>query len=299
MNVQTGVSASAVLRTANHVVFIEGSDDDAFDPTVIRELLKANNLGSIEVRAVGPCDNVFQAAKAMVWKHPTYYFVADRDGHDLAYVERGWTSFPKPDTYNLIHWRKRELENYFIEPTYLLRSAWLTKSSDEAEAIILAEAQRRLFIEAANLVVLKLRAGILKPPTTWFKQVEKFANRDDALNELQTAAGLAAREKEIGELLQPSNREKLLDEVLSELTGGKPKLEYGSGLWLDLLSGKQIFRAISGAVFRVQDLSGNHLQGEDQNLEVAKGLLKLPLADQPGDFQQLVGLLMTKVHGNP
>lgn len=41
---------------------------------------------------------------------------------------------------------------------------------------------------------------------------------------------MAARENEIGELLQPSNREKQLDEVLSELTGGKSKLEHGSGL---------------------------------------------------------------------
>ncbi len=299
MNVQTGVSASSVLRGANHVVFVEGSDDDAFDPTVIRELLKANGLKSMEVRPIGPCDNVFQAAKAMVWKHPTYYFIADRDGLDSGYVEIGWSNFPKPDTYNLLHWRKRELENYFIDPAYLCRSEWLVKSEDETRAAVLAEAQRRLYIEASNLVLLQIRAGILVPPATWFKQVEKFTNRADALNELQNAAGLHERGTEIAGLLDPPNRELLLDAVLADLTGGKALLEYGTGTWLDRLSGKQIFRSIAGKLFQVRDLSGALIQGADQNNDVAKGMLKLPLNEQPSDFQQLVSLLTSKVQGMP
>lgn len=298
MNVQTGVSASSVLRAANHVVFVEGSDDDAFDPTVIRELLKANGLSSLETRPIGPCDNVFQAAKAMVWKHPTYYFLADRDGHDAGYVENGWSNFPRPDTYNLLHWRKRELENYFIDPDYLIKCRWLVKTSDEVRSIILSESNRRLFIEAANLVLLKIRAGVLTPPTTWFKQVEKFSSRADALAELQNAAGLSDRSAVLVNLLDVANRQRLLDEVLDDLTGGKAELEYGSGTWLNLLSGKQIFRTIACTVFDVRNASNNRIQGQEQNNEVAKNLLKMPLGDQPDDFQQLVQLLKVKVQEN-
>ena len=298
MNVQTGVSPTQVLRRAGHVVFVEGSNDDAFDPTVIRELLKANGL-RIEVRAIGPCENVIQAAKAMVWKHPTYYFLADRDGRDSAFVERSWNNFPQPDTYNLLFWRKRELENYFIAPEYLERSQLLVKSPDELRERILAEAKRRFYLEAANLVLLRIRSSLLEPAKAWFTQENLFVNRDDALNQLLNSPELHQRAVEIGSILANQERERMLDEVLQLLSGGKPTLEFGSGAWLDLLSGKEIFRSISGNVFRVSDASGKLLQGREQNDEVVKELLRLALNQQPADFQQLVTLMKIKVSAAP
>ena len=298
MNVQTGVSPTQVLRRAGHVVFVEGSNDDAFDPTVIRELLKANGL-RIEVRAIGPCENVIQAAKAMVWKHPTYYFLADRDGRDSAFVERSWNNFPQPDTYNLLFWRKRELENYFIAPEYLERSQLLVKSPDELRERILAEAKRRFYLEAANLVLLRIRSSLLEPAKAWFTQENLFVNRDDALNQLLNSPELHQRAVEIGSILANQERERMLDEVLHLLSGGKPTLEFGSGAWVDLLSGKEIFRSISGNVFRVSDASGKLLQGREQNDEVVKELLRLALNQQPADFQQLVTLMKIKVSAAP
>ena len=298
MNVQTGVSPTQVLRRAGHVVFVEGSNDDAFDPTVIRELLKANGL-RIEVRAIGPCENVIQAAKAMLWKHPTYYFLADRDGRDSAFVERSWNNFPQPDTYNLLFWRKRELENYFIAPEYLERSQLLVKSPDELRERILAEAKRRFYLEAANLVLLRIRSSLLEPAKAWFTQENLFVNRDDALNQLLNSPELHQRAVEIGSILANQERERMLDEVLHLLSGGKPTLEFGSGAWLDLLSGKEIFRSISGNVFRVSDASGKLLQGREQNDEVVKELLRLALNQQPADFQQLVTLMKIKVSAAP
>lgn len=298
MNVQTGVSSSQVLQGAAHVVFVEGSKDDAFDPTVIRELLKANGL-RIEVRAIGPCDNVIQAAKAMVWKHPTYYFLADRDGLDSAFVEKSWNNFPKPETYNLLFWRKRELENYFTAPEYLERSPSLVKTVAELRARILAEANRRFYLEAANLVLLKIRSSLLEPAKAWFTQEGLFANRSDALSQLQNSPELHQREAEIGAILATQEREVMLDGVLQMLLGGKQTLEFGAGEWLNLMSGKEIFRSIAGNVFRVCDASDNILQGREQNDEVAKELLRLDLNDQPADFQQLIRLLKIKVAAAP
>lgn len=294
MEVQTGVSSSQVLQRAAHVVFVEGSDDYAFDPTVIRELLKANGL-RIEVRAIGPCENVIQAAKAMVWEHPKYNFLADRDGLDLEFVERSWDNFPNPETYNLLFWRKRELENYFIAPEYLEHSPSLVKTPAELRKRILAEANRRLYLEAANLVLLKIRASLLEPAKAWFKQTESFTNRDEALNQLQNSPELSQRASEIGAILATQEREVMLDEVLQILLGGKQTLEFGAGEWLSLMSGKEIFRSIAGNVFQVLDASGNILQGREQNDEVAKGLLRMALDKQPADFQQLVGLLRNKI----
>lgn len=294
MNVQTGVAASQVLRAAGHVVFVEGGNDDAFDPTVVRELLKANGLQMMTVSAIGACDNGVEAAKAMVWKHPTYYFVADRDGRDDTFVENSWANFPQPNTRNLLFWRKRELENYFIEPDYLRRSEFHAKTLNELQERILTEAQRRYFLEAANLVLQKIRSAIMTPPTAWFTQVETFANRSDALRALQNSPELQQRGDEISAALSSQERERMLDEILHLLSGGNTQLQYGTGEWLNLMSGKQIFRAIAGEVFRVPNASGVPIHGRDQNNEVAKELLRKPLNHQPADFQQLVALLKNK-----
>lgn len=298
MNVQTGVSSSQVLRGAGHIVYVEGGSDDAFDPTVIRELLKANGL-IMTVHGLGACDNVVEAAKAMLWKHPSYYFLADRDGRDHAFVEHSWTHFIDDKTSNLIFWRKRELENYFIEPDYLCRSQFLNVTESELRKRILKEAKRRFYLEAANLVLLRIRSVVVTPPTAWFTQIEKFKNRQDALQELVNSPALQERGESIRDLLKTANRETMLDETLAMLSGGKAQLEYGTGEWLNLMSGKQIFRAVAGQVFRVTDASGQVLQGIEQNNEVAKDLLKRPLVEQPVDFQQVVALLQNKVAAHP
>lgn len=294
MNVQKGGNPSQVNRAAGHIVFVEGGSRDAFDPTVIRELLRVNKI-PMGVSEIGTCDNVVEAAKAMVWDHPTYYFLADRDGRDAAFVEHSWANFPKIDTYNLLFWRQRELENYFIEPEYFRRSEWFAKTEDEARALVLAQASRRLFIEAANLVLLKIRGAIVSPPMVWFREVEKFATRIDALTALQTAPELDQRGFETAALLDKGERERMLDETLSQLTGGTASLEYGKGDWLAMLSGKELFRTVAGQLFQVKDAGGKILQGREQNNEVAKGLLRGPLETQPQDFQQLVSLLQAKV----
>jgi hypothetical protein len=191
------------------------------------------------------------------------------------------------------------LENYFIDPDYLCRSQFLRVSQPELRGRILTEAKRRFYLEAANLVLLRIRSAIVTPPTAWFTQIEKFENRQDALQELVNSPALQERADSIRDLLETNNRETMLDQMLAMLSGGKAALEYGTGEWLNLMSGKQIFRAIAGGVFRVTDASGKVLQGTEQNDEVAKDLLKRPLAEQPGDFQQLVALLQNKIASNP
>ena len=162
-----------------------------------------------------------------------------------------------------------------------------------------AEAKRRFYLEAANLVLLRIRSSLLEPAKAWFTQENLFVNRDDALNQLLNSPELHQRAVEIGSILANQERERMLDEVLHLLSGGKPTLEFGSGAWLDLLSGKEIFRSISGNVFRVSDASGKLLQGREQNDEVVKELLRLALNQQPADFQQLVTLMKIKVSAAP
>jgi hypothetical protein len=131
MKIHLGGDAAGVLQSARHTVFVEGGHDGEIDPVIIGYLLKRNGLPQVEVRAMGSCENVRNAAHALVRHHPSYYFVIDRDDQDNETVERSWSDFPDLETDNLLIWRKRELENYFIDPEYIEKSEFLSVSRDD------------------------------------------------------------------------------------------------------------------------------------------------------------------------
>jgi hypothetical protein len=72
-------------------------------------------------------------------------------------------------------------------------------------------------------------------------------------------------------------------------------LQYGSGTWLEQMSGKEIFRSIANECFEVKNSSGQLLKGKEQNKVIAKALVRLPLEQQPEDFQKLVKLLKGRI----
>jgi len=47
--------------------------------------------------------------------------------------------------------------------------------------------------------------------------------------------------------------------------------------------------------FQVQDRNDKYLQGKEKTKQVVKKLLKLPLNQQPDDFQNLVDLLQRRI----
>ncbi len=293
--IQTGGQQSLIDQRAKHWLFVEGSTNNSFDPDVLRTLLTENDLPAVNVSALGSCENLRLAAKAMVYQHKSYYFIIDRDGHSETFVEESWNRFPDPDTYNLLVWRKRELENYFIDPAYILQSQYLVKSEDELRVKLLSLAQTRIFLDATNLVLLELRDGLIRPPEASFRNPDEFPNRTTALAKLQGCEGLAIKGSETNRLLAASYREERFDSWLQRLTGGKASLEYGTGEWLAMMSGKELFNSIANEAFKVQNTNGTLLSGLKKNTAIARKLLALSLSDQPTDFQALVHLIKQRM----
>jgi len=293
--VQTGGQYATLDNAAKHWLFVEGKDNNAFDPVVLRALLITNDLPAVNVAALGSCDDIRQAAKAMVHQHPSYYFLIDRDGRSDEFVSKSWGAFPDPTTYNLLVWRRRELENYFLDPIYLKESQYLVKSEDELTAKIQKMAQQRLFLDAANLVLLELREGLMRPPEAAFRQPEQFQDRAAALTQLQGCKGLADKKSKAAQLVEASHLETRLDAWLSKMTGGGATLEYASGEWLALMSGKELFHSVMNEAFKVNGSDGALLTGIKKNAAVVRKLLEMPLTKQPQDFQQLVTLIKLRV----
>lgn len=298
MRLQRGVDASRALQGAQHKVFVEGKDDE-IDPIVIGELLRANDLAQVEVRPMGGCDNVRSAAQALIRLHPSYYFLIDRDALSSKTVEASWNDFPNIEKYNMLIWRKRELENYFIDPEYLEKSEYIICSTADLRERIRSECNCRVYLDAANLTLMDLHLELRKPFAKHFRNPSDFSSEKDGESCLVSLSCVSEKSDNIANILCKTSIQRKYKDFVEELTGGVYPLRYGSGSWIERMSGKEIFRAIAKSCFRVTDRDGKPLQGKEQHNEIAKALLSLPLAEQPEDFRKLFELLKERVMSTP
>jgi hypothetical protein len=291
MKMQRGAS------TGLHTLFVEGKDGQEIDPVVMKELLHNNGLTAIEVQAMDACDNVRSAAQALIKQHPSYYFLIDRDDQECSAVEQSWAKFPDPAAYNMLIWRKRELENYFIDPDYLGQSKYL-KAGVDIRQRILDECNRRLFLDAANLTLYALGRQLRKPlAIPHFADPLQFKNKQAGMSQLSQLAGLVGKRAEVADILRQDTIEGIYARFVAELSGGTLPLQYGLGTWLERMSGKEIFRVVANECFQVKTIANEQLQGKEKYQQIARDLVKLPLEQQPTDFQDIVGLLQARLGG--
>jgi len=289
-------NADHIDQAAQYKIFVEGKPNDiGIDAVVIRELLRNNRLSHIEVIQMNSCENVRNAAHALIKAHPHYYFLIDRDDRSLETVESSWRDFPNPEKQNMLIWRKRELENYFLAPNYLVLSTFLKVTPEQLKQEILETCKRRFYLDAANLTLMSIGKEIrqlFKIPG-FFKEVTDFKNQKNGEQQLDAAISpkLQVMTDNIDSERQESFIQKRYCAFIAELSGGVFPLEYGHGTWLERMSGKEIFHDIANNCFEVTTANKVILHGEPQYKEIVKSLLKLPLEQQPEDFQALVGLL--------
>jgi len=289
--VRTNVREEEIRFDSQHTLFVEGKDEKAIDPTVLRSLLPS----SVRVLALGPSFHVRSAAEALYPHHPNYYFLIDRDHYDDTFVERCWGNFPDPTTHNLLIWHRRELENYFIIPEYLSKSQYLHVSDDRLRDCILDCCRRRLFFDVANQVIVWVREELKLRWIELFKKVSDFRTKAEALARLTEAPELALKKKTVAKQLGKRELMRRFSEVLSQIADGRKHLEYGHGRWLELLRGKGVLPTVVNRCFRVEDAKGNVLQGREQLNEIVKDLLGRPLTDQPDDFQKLRDIITARL----
>lgn len=295
MKLQRGINATQVNQNARHKLFVEGKDNQEIDPIVIKELLDNNNLTAVGVSTMGACDNVRSAAQALIKEYPSYYFLIDRDDQAQEAIDKSWQNFPSPDECNMLIWHKRELENYFINPDYIEKSTYLKPGIDIRKSV-LDECNLRIFLNAANLTLYSISRELRKPlPIQHFKNPEEFKDQDAGMLKLKGLSAMSERKVSVATVLEKDTVRNRYFEFVEELSGGTIPLQYGLGSWLERMSGKEIFRVLANRCFEVKDLDGNLVRGKEQNKIIAKGLVKLPIEQQPSDLQNLVNLLQNKV----
>jgi len=293
ISVKTGIRAEEVRIQGQHVLFVEGKDKNSIDPKILDELFDR----SIRIVPLGPSFSIKSVAEALFSYHPTYYFLIDRDHHDNNFIDRCWENFPDPNTHNLLVWRRREIENYFLEPDYLFQSKFCRVSQDQVQRKILQCANERLFLDTVNHVITSIREELKRNWIHKFSNPAEFSSKETALQKLKTANEFDQYRTTVDKNVSADEVERRFHECLGIMTGGQEQLVFGNGEWLNMVQGKKILaQVINSGCFQVQARDGIALSGRDKINEVVRELLKKDDDIQPADFVALKQLIYTRIN---
>ncbi|KKZ12836.1 MAG: hypothetical protein TE42_02810 [Candidatus Synechococcus spongiarum SP3] len=292
VQVKTGIRPEEVRAGGEHVLFVEGSEDGSLDQAVLRALLG----NTLRVEVMGPSYFVRSAAQALAPHHPRYYFLIDRDHYNDEFVEKSWEGFPDADKDNLLVWRRREIENYFLEPPFLVESAFCRTSETRLKTTLVKAAQECVFLDVANSVISSVRE---EQKSTWinhFANPQDFTSKAVAIEQLRSHKAFIERSKKVSEMLSKDELTERLETTLASMTGGGETLTCGTGRWIEMIRGKKVLtQLLSSGGFQVKDANGQPLQGEERVKEIVKELVVKDVDSRPKDLVKLKQLLQERV----
>jgi len=293
IRIDKGIHPEEIRQNGRHVLFVEGRDKDSLDPQIVGELFD----GMIRIEPLGASFSVKSVAEALHPFHPTYYFLIDRDHHDDDFINQCWDNFPDERTHNLLIWKYREIENYFLEPDYLIYSDFLKVSKKVLTKKIKQLCQERLYLDAANHVIVSIREELKRNWIQKFTNPSDFETREQAVGNLRMANEFESFKNSVADRVDPDNVVRRFDHILNKMTQGIEPLEFGTGKWLEMIQGKKVLpRLIHSECFKVVDLEGDLLQGQDKINQVVKNLLTKDISKQPHDFRELKRIVEKRLY---
>jgi hypothetical protein len=283
---------------AERKLFVEGNDEFAFDPHALTELL---GRYGVNVQPVGGCENVMAAVRALAWTEqpsddePTCsqcYSVIDRDYRPDEEVDSRWEGGPFAASRELI-WRRHEFENYFLEPEFVSQALSFRGGLDRLATALLAEAQRRVFYDAADLVAKEVRFRFRfwnLPKLKWAG--DSFSDAAHAEASLLEGCDWQAVTREKDEVLSAEWLRARFRLNLDTLVGGAhaATLQRGRGQWLLRMAGSSLIGSVlSERFFEVPGSDGRPLTGRQLWREVARDLMRRfdDLAHRPQDLVEV------------
>ena len=299
IKVKTKIRPEEVRTGGEHVLFVEGSEGGSLDQAVLRALLG----NTIRVEAMGSSFSLRSAAKAFAKHHPKYYFLIDRDHYDDEFVKQRWIDFPNPAEGNLLVWRRREIENYFLDPPFLTESTFLPLSCKieikiKLEKILVKAAQERLFLDVANSVISLVREEQKKTWIKHFTNPADFTSKEEAIQQLISQEEFAKRSEQVSKMLLKDALTERFETSLAAMTGGGETLTYGKGRWIEMISGKKVLpQLLNSGDFKVEDVKGRTLTGEEMKKEIMKDLAVKDVDSRPLDLVELQRLIRERVGG--
>ena len=292
IQIRRGIRPEEVRADGEHVLFVEGKEDGSLDQAVLRALL-GNKL---RIAAMGGSFHVRSAAQALARHHPKYYFLIDRDHSDDDVVQRSWERFPNADSDNLLVWNRREIENYFLDPPFLVESEFCRTTEKELTNTLESAAQERLFFDVANSVISSIRE---EQKSNWIKHYNNltdFSTKDAALRRLTSDEAFRSRSIAVADMVSEDQLTERFENNLKSMTGGREQLAYGTGRWIEMIKGKPVLnQLLNSGGFTVQDARGQKLRGDEMKLEIVKELAVKEVDSRPSDLVKLKQMIQNQL----
>lgn len=258
-------------------------------------MLKGQGEDSISIEVMGPSYYHKSAAEALVHTHPYYFFLIDRDDEDEKTVEESWNAFPDPDKLNLLYWRRKEIENYFLIPDFICSSDHFVGKKEEYITKLEEEATKRIYMDTANFVISYLRNTLKKNWITYFQHLENFKTKEAALGQLENLKEFEEQRLKTEQLLRIDHIKKIFENKIEEFIDKETRCIWGKGKWDHFLSGKELLNSmIHSGLFQIKDRNDNVLQGKEKLKEITKALVRKG-KDLPDDFLKLKAIILKRV----
>lgn len=272
-----GVSQSSISHSANKQLFVEG----AFDFEVLSTVLRRPSITVVQLNGSRVIKSAADAFKKVA---PGYYFIIDRDHLPNEQVNKYWNDFMKGKS-NIISWRKKEIENYFLEPKLLARSKYISAGTTPAKIkeAITKFADSRKYYFAANRVILQIKSKFYNKNIT---DIGAFIPEYESLEStLQRLHNFNDFDKQIKTIKDAQAKiDDLFEHEVGTYTSGSPKLSWTKGEWRDLMPGKEILNHLicNSGCFRqtCRDEGGN----ENLVTRIIRELLLEDPGAAPDDF---------------
>ena len=293
MQVKTEIQPDEISFGGGHVLFVEGNDE-SIDISVLSSILP------ITVKALGPSHSIKSVAQAFAKVHPRYYFLIDRDHYEDHLVEDYWKKFPNADIPNLLIWKKKEIENYFLDSAYLCQASYLDKSKSEVDIqkIIIRQATRFLYMSVVNQVIISIREDFKKNWVKIFRDQDDFPDEATALKIILSMLEFSNFSSTVSQKIAQEEIKTRFNKYLSLMTGDERRLVWNKGQWQNMIPGKNILHNVLGStLFTVLDREGNKLTGVEKETEIIKDLLS-PKKNLPDDFIKLIKILKERDAGS-
>ena len=283
---ESGPDQEEVRFGAQSALFVEGRIDEDVVNTLVGD--------QIAVKIFGSSYSIHNAAQALRDNHPFYYFLIDRDcHHDDEFVQKSWDNFLVSEKHNLLVWHKRELENYFLDPEFLSQSAYRDKSQNLEQEIV-KQVSKRLYMDAANYVIISIREELKETWINKFSSESKFATEEEALSQLTSAEEFKNHLSTVSGKVSPDELKSRFNCFLKKMTGGQKPINFGEGAWIDMIEGKEVLNSvINSTCFKVKSKEGKLLDGEEKRYRVIMELLKGGHTI-PSDFEKLRELIRNR-----
>jgi hypothetical protein len=283
------------ITRKHHTLFVEGQNESANDPTFLKHLFDGEPVIP-DVKPMKTSSSIKSVAESLFVYNPTYYFLVDRDHHVDEFVENSWKNFPDNKTSNLLIWRKKEMENDFLDPVYISQSQYCV-AKDKIAQKVLDFANERFFMDVVNRVIIEVRERFKENWIRTFDQLSQFSSKNVALTKLLSMREFEEFHSKVENGISQKELVSLFNSFSNEMSGGKEKLEFGSGNWIDRMSGKRVLtQLINSDCFDVRDSSGADVRGREKFQEVIKDLLK-NVKKQPDDFIELKRMILERISG--